>query len=129
MVKTQASPVYELESAQHQVAKHFKNYPNASISAMFRKLRENQKYRYFGDYLLLRLIVETARDSGVTVKKEAVYRAVSYSPELKGQRIVLTTLFSHQLEAFNLAKTPYASSEESSTCYLSPNLKGGKNGR
>ena len=98
--------IQDLESVKPTIESHFRRYPNASVSAMFRKLRKSPRVSFFGDYPILSLIITTMNELGITAKKLAVQRVFWISQELKGQRGVLHQLISNQLTTRYETQTP-----------------------
>lgn len=98
--------IQDLESVKPTITSHFKRYPNASVSAMFRKLRKSPRVSFFGDYPILSLIILTMNELGITAKKLAIQRVFWMSEELKGQRSVLHQLISNQLTTRYETQTP-----------------------
>ena len=89
--------IQDLESVKPTIQSHFRRYPKASVSAMFRKLRKSPRVSLFGDYPILSLIITTMNELDIVAKKLAVQRVFWISEELKGQRIILRQLISNQL--------------------------------
>lgn len=98
--------IQDLESVKPTIESHFKRYPNASVSAMFRKLRKSPRVSFFGDYPILSLIITTMNELGIIAKKLAVRRVFWISEDLKGQRSVLRQLLSNQLTTRYETQTP-----------------------
>lgn len=87
-----------------RIKKHFLKNPNASISALFRKLRSLPYLSAIGDYPLLSLIISARSEIGVWVKRSSVRRAVRYSKELSGRKALVDQLLSHQITTQNSSK-------------------------
>lgn len=95
-----------LDTAKIKVQKHFKQYPDASISAIFRDLRSSSAYSSIGDFPILALIVCTVSSMGIDIKTPAIKRAMRYSKELSGKRYLLSQLINLQLTIRNSAQMP-----------------------
>jgi hypothetical protein len=89
--------IQDLESVKPTIQAHFKRYPNASISAMFRRVRKSPRVSFFGDYPLISLIVTTANDMGIVVSRPALRRACRLTKELKGKVLMVDQLLNYQL--------------------------------
>lgn len=97
----------DLESTKIKIQKHFSKHPQASISAMFRGLRESQTLHIFGDYALIRLIVVTMHELGIEVRKRPLQRAIQQSQELKGQKLISQQLFNNEIAVGNSTEMPH----------------------
>ena len=75
---------YDLNAAKPVVRKKFKENPKSTVSGMFRVLRKDGYFRYFADYPLMSVIVETVGKMGIKVTRQAVKNACRYSEDLKG---------------------------------------------
>lgn len=98
--------IQDLESVKPTIESHFRRYPNASVSAMFRRLRKSPRVSFFGDYPILSLIITTMNEHGIVAKKLAIQRVFWVSKELKGQRTILRQLVSNQLTTRYETQTP-----------------------
>ena len=90
----------DLSRAKPIVKKHFEKHPKASISIMFRRLRNDKRFSGQGDYPIISVIVNTIRELGLEVERRKVFQALNQSLELKGKRIIIDTLFSTQNHAY-----------------------------
>ena len=90
----------DLSRAKPIVKKHFEKHPKASISIMFRRLRNDKRFSGQGAYPIISVIVNTIRELGLEVERRKVFQAFQQSSELRGKRIIIDTLFSTQNEAY-----------------------------
>lgn len=95
----------DLESVKPKIKKHFGKYPSASISAMFRNLRNSPRLSLFGDYPILSVIVEVMHEVGVAIKRRVVQRAMRQSQELKGRRAFLNCLLKDEMTTRSSAQS------------------------
>lgn len=89
----------DLNKAKPIIAKHWKKHPRASIGVMFKRLRNDKRFSGVGDYPIISMIVGTIRELGLEVERRKVFQAFQQSPELRGKRIIIDTLFSDQNHA------------------------------
>lgn len=115
--------IQDLSNAKPKIEKHFRKRPGASISAMYRQLRHSPRYSLIGDYPILSLIVSTVSELGIVIKPLAVRRAMRLSPELKGQKLILTQLFNPQLTLRNSPQMPANSRISEQTIHTSSERK------
>lgn len=90
------SQFQSLDKAEIIVKKHFRNYPKASVSAMFRKLRKDNRFSLIGDYPIISSILSNLEEMGIRRSKQQVFYATRQSDELKGKTIILASLFNSQ---------------------------------
>jgi len=86
--------IQSLDNAQEKVLKHFKKHPTASISAMFKNLRKDDRISLIGDYPIISVIVTSMYALNLRVKRRNVFKALRQSQELKGKRVIINSLFS-----------------------------------
>ena len=86
---------FNLNGARPLVTKRFTKNPRASVSAMFRALRKDTNFRYFGDFPIMSVIVESLNSLGIEVSRSALQFASRQSKELSGQSILYDELLKH----------------------------------
>lgn len=87
-------PEYQnIQSFTCVIQRRFINNPNSSISAIYRKLRNDPRLSLFGDYLVIAHILNSLRKIGITPKRTQVSYALRSSEELKGSRTIMNALF------------------------------------
>lgn len=64
------------------VEKRFTKNPNSSISATFKKLRNNSSLSFIGDYILLAVILNTLKKMEIKSSRYQVWYAMNKSSEL-----------------------------------------------
>jgi len=83
---------YNLDEAKPLIIRRFKSNTNASISAMFRTLINHPKFKVFGDYPIISLIVGEMKTLRIPVDKDKLIYALRQSEELKGKSGVVEDL-------------------------------------
>lgn len=97
----------DLNIAVPFIQKHFSKYPQASMSFVFRKLRDRQSLSFFGDYLLIAVIVTTIREMGIPVKRKMLRKTFNQSRELKGKISLLDQLLSSEIPHKDFTRMSY----------------------
>ncbi len=72
----------DLNFAVSIIEKQFRRNRNRSISATFHSLRRNSKLSFFGDWLLLGVIIKTIHQLGIYPSRNSILYAMNMSPEL-----------------------------------------------
>ena len=88
--------IYDQNHFESLILTRFKNNKRASISAMFRKLKKHP-HNVWGDYPLIRLIIDTARGLGVKFTRKQIWHTITFSEELKSLRKRNKTALLNQL--------------------------------
>lgn len=89
--------IQDLEWAEAKITKHFQKNPRASISAAYRNLRKAPRLSFFGDYVLMCVVVGVLYELDIPIKKRSLQWAMYQSEELKGNRAVLHQLLNSEL--------------------------------
>ena len=97
----------DLNITEPFIQKHFIKYPQASISFVFRKLRNRQSLSFFGDYPLISVVVATMREMGIPVKRRMLRKTFNQSKELRGKITLLDQLLSDEIPHKDFTKIPY----------------------
>lgn len=87
----------DIDRHRPKVMKHFKKYPSASISAMFRHLRKSTRLSFFGDYLLIAFIVDVLQEMNVLIRRPQLLRTIRQSADLKGRKVVVAALLNNEM--------------------------------
>lgn len=86
----------DLERAKSISIKQFNKNPNASISALFRRLRKDKRFSLMGDYPIISTVLRTRHELGLRTDKTKLLYATRQSEELKGKKKLLNCLISMQ---------------------------------
>ncbi|MFC1700378.1 hypothetical protein ACFLZ4_01900 [Patescibacteria group bacterium] len=87
-----AAEYYDLNEARPMIKRHFKRSKNASISAIFRKVKKDARFSVYADYPIASLITEVMNEMGIkTTKKKLVY-ALKDSKDLQGKSLLMKQL-------------------------------------
>ena len=86
----------DLDKAKSISINHFEKNPNASISALFRRLRNHKKYSLIGDYPIIATILNARQELGLKNDKKKLLYATRQSEELKGKKKLLDSLITMQ---------------------------------
>ena len=70
---------------------------NLSVSSVFRDLRANSAFSFFGDYPLLGLATDEIKKAGFNVRRDSLFRVMQQSEELSEVRQGLKTVLVDQL--------------------------------
>jgi len=73
----------ELNQAILITEKLFLKNPRRSISATFRKLRNSNRFSFFGDYPILALIVNSINNLGINPSRQQIRYTFNQSEELR----------------------------------------------
>ena len=73
----------DLNQAKLIAEKLFLKNPRRSISATFRKLRNSNRFSFFGDYPILALIVNSINNLGINPSRQQIRYSLNQSEELK----------------------------------------------
>jgi len=64
-----------------------------SVGSVFRDLRENEGFSFFGDYPLLAIVVDEIKKGGFSVRRDTLFKVMAASKELselrQGERTAL----------------------------------------
>lgn len=86
----------DLERAKNISIKQFKKNSNASISALFRRLRKDKRFSLIGDYPIISTVLQARHELGLKSDKNKLLYATRQSEELKGKKKLLDCLISMQ---------------------------------
>ncbi len=88
--------IYTLDKAEAEIGRHFSKNRNATITAIYRKLRSLPALEPYGDYILFAVIVSVMTNMGIRIRAGLLMRAMRQSPELKGKTVLLRELLKPQ---------------------------------